>query len=307
MNRHLTTVAAGIVVWMTCLGVLRAETIGVPNGSFESPATTYVIPRVNLWQKSPKPDSYDESGGFLWDQLAGVFLNTPPASADHLDNCEARQAVYLFAVPQVALFQDYDSTDWSHTAPLHAFEATFEVGKSYDLTVGINGGGGGMPVGSSFEISLYYRDGVSNLVTVAATTITNSLDAFPNRTHLTDYRVHVRTVQTTDAWTGRHIGVRLLSTVSADLQGGYWDLDNVRLTTLAEPKFAINLAAESSGLRLSWPSVVGYQYQVNISEDLVAWSDYDAPLAGTGGELSELIPPAGRPRSFFRVQAALAP
>ena len=41
-----------------------------------------------------------------------------------------------------------------------------------------------------------------------------------------------------DPWAGRHIGVRLLSTVGFDLMGGYWDLDNIRLTATGGPALA---------------------------------------------------------------------
>jgi hypothetical protein len=133
------------------------------------------------------------------------------------------------------LFQDYDSVDWNDAAPTHAFNARFEVGKSYTLTVGINGGGGAMFPGVTMECSLYYRDAASNKVTVIATSITNTLENFPNHMHLSDYQVQVPTVKATDAWAGRSIGIHLLSTVTTNLQGGYWDLDHVRLSSVLQP------------------------------------------------------------------------
>ena len=33
----------------------------------------------------------------------------------------------------------------------------------------------------------------------------------------------------TVAWAGQHMGIQFKSTVSTNTQGGYWDLDNVRL------------------------------------------------------------------------------
>jgi len=36
-------------------------------------------------------------------------------------------------------------------------------------------------------------------------------------------------VRSNDAWADQNIGIRFLSTVSTNLQGGYWDLDNIRL------------------------------------------------------------------------------
>jgi hypothetical protein len=46
----------------------------------------------------------------------------------------------LFAVPEVGLLQDYNSLSGTNTTPTHAFNATFDVGKSYALTIGIMGG-----------------------------------------------------------------------------------------------------------------------------------------------------------------------
>src|SRR5262245_57928385 len=112
---------------------LGAETIGVPNASFESPSTTFVNINIDFWQKTSKPVGYDESGGFLWTQLTGAFKNTPSGSADHIDNCDGDQAAWLFAVPEVGLFQDYDSVDWNDPVPTHAFNATYRAGKAYRL------------------------------------------------------------------------------------------------------------------------------------------------------------------------------
>jgi len=226
---------AGMVVLGAWFGTLRAGTIVVPNGSFETPATTFVDTHIDSWQKAPKPAWYVEGGGFTWDQLTGVFANTAPTSPDHIDNCDGNQAMWMFAVPEVGLFQDYNSIDWAHTTPPHDFNAVFEPGKSYHLTVGVIGGGGGMLPGASLEVSLYYRDGASNIVTVATTRITNSPATFSNTTHLVDFQVDVPAVKIGDAWAGQNIGIRMVSTVSSNLEGGYWDLDNVRLMSVIEP------------------------------------------------------------------------
>ena len=125
-----------------CTQGLFAEAIVVPNGSFESPSTPYVSINIDSWQKSPKPDDYIEAGGFLWTQLTGIFKNSSPGSSDYIDNCDGAQALWLFAVPEVALFQDYDSFDWHNQPPSHQFNATFTIGRSYHLRVGVIGTGG---------------------------------------------------------------------------------------------------------------------------------------------------------------------
>lgn len=239
MKFHLTKLAA---LGGLALGMLRATgaPINVPNNSFESPTNDFVNIVFNSWQKTPKPDWYVEGSGFYWAQLTGAFLNTATNSPTHIWNCDGKQAIWLFAVPEVGLFQDYASIGSNETVPSYAFDAIYEPGKSYQLTVGLFGGGAGgnygMLLGATLELSLYYRDANSNRVTVAATTVTNSAELFPSNTNFVDFTVTVPTVRASDPWAGQHIGIQLLSTVPPELQGGYWDLDNVRLTSTLAPQ-----------------------------------------------------------------------
>jgi hypothetical protein len=110
---------------------------------------------------------------------------------------------------------------------LRDFDVTYEVGRSYHLTVGVIGNGGGMSNGVTMELSLYYRDG-TNTPTVSATTVTNSAATFGGRTNLIDYSVHTPAVKAGDPWAGKKIGIRFVSTEFV-YPYGYWDLDNVRL------------------------------------------------------------------------------
>jgi hypothetical protein len=216
----------------------------VPNYSFESPANSFASPEMDAWQKSPEPFWWSPTNG-PWGQLVGQFLNPPGDSPGHIDNMEGQQAAFLFALPEVYVFQDYNSLSGTNTAPSHDFNATFEAGKSYALTVGVLGGGGGMTNGVPFEISLYYRDGSSNMVTVGATTITNSAEQFPTNTYFTDFQVMVPTVKSNDAWAGKNIGIKLASLADFALQGGYWDVDNVRLTESVLPNNSFESPANS--------------------------------------------------------------
>ncbi|MEI7729312.1 MAG: hypothetical protein WCO56_07055 [Verrucomicrobiota bacterium] len=234
MNSQRIRLAVGSLLIAANLSSLWAGSINLPNASFESPVTAFVTINFDAWQKTDKPEGYDESGGFLWTQLVGAFKNTALGSADHIHNCDGGQAIWLFAVPQTGLFQDYDSKAWNDSLPSHSFNAIFEAGKSYQLTVGVIGGGGGMLEGATMEIALYYRDAASNMVTVAATSVTNSLLLFPTTTNFVDIQARVPTVKPSDPWSGRHLGVRMFSTVSAEVQGGYWDLDNVRLSSICD-------------------------------------------------------------------------
>jgi hypothetical protein len=215
-------------------GLSRAETLPIPNASFESPQTAFADPRVDAWQETPKPFWFEETPQNQWDFLTGVFLNTAPGSVDHIDNVDGNQALFLFAVPEAGLFQDYDSTNWANPTPTHAFDARFEVGKGYRLIVGLMGAG---PIaqGATLMIGLYYRDAASNRVAVAATHILYTNAVFTNATHFLDFQVDVPPVRAADAWANQHIGVQMLSTVDPSLANGYWDIDNVRLTSYREP------------------------------------------------------------------------
>src|SRR5207247_7492957 len=127
------------------------------------------------------------------------------------------QAALLVALPGVVLFHDYNSTYGTNAISTHDFNAKFEVGKSYHLTVGVIGGGGGMSNGVTLELSLYYRDGASNQVKVGSTSITNTPTTFSNSTHFVDFAVQVPAVKAGDAWAGQYMGGQLLSTVGLDV------------------------------------------------------------------------------------------
>src|SRR4030095_9182750 len=137
---------------------------------------------------------------------------------------------FLFALPDVAIYQDYTTVMGTNATASRPLNAQFEAGKSYALTVGVLGGGGSMTNDATLEIALYCRDASNNVVTVGATTITNSKSLFPTNTFFTDFQVRIPLVKATDPWAGKRIGIRVASTVGFDKRGGYWDLDNVRLT-----------------------------------------------------------------------------
>src|SRR5215831_18699284 len=111
---------------------LPAATIFIPNNSFESPVTDFASPAMDSWGKAPQPAWYqDPTGMFPWEALMGQFLNTTNGSPDHIDNVDGSQAAFLFASPDVAIFQDYTSISGSGATTSHPFNAQFEAGKSY--------------------------------------------------------------------------------------------------------------------------------------------------------------------------------
>ena len=274
----------------------------MPNASFELPTTTYATPFIDSWQQNPQPDINDQST-----LQTGVFLNTTPPDPYHIDNCDGNQAVFLFATPQTAVFQDYDTTDYANPTPMHAFSATFDVGKSYTLTVGVLGGTNlayPMQEGTTLELSLYYRDSASNKITVAATSVTNSAAIFSNATHFIDFGVRVPTVKARDPCAGRYIGVQLLSTVGFDLMGGYWDLDNVRLSSTVTPTL-LSPVSTNAQFTFTLQSEPGLRFEIlastNTAFALSNWTSLGT-LTNTTGATSFLDPATNLNRRFYRAR-----
>ena len=295
MSRYLSTLTTAVLT--LAAGALEAGPVAIPNASFESPTTLYAGPFVDSWQQAPSPYS----------QQTGVFLNLPPGDPSHITNCDGAQAAFFFASQQVALFQDYDSTDYTNSTPTHAFDAAFEVGKSYTLTVGVIGGTNlaiPMQEGATLELSLYYRDNAGDKHTAAATTITNSGAAFGLPRQFVDYHVHLPTVQPGDAWAGRHIGVQFLSTVSPELEGGYWDLDNVRLFSAGAPAL-LDPVWTNGQFTFSLESDPGLRFEILATADLTLplsnWTSLGT-LTNTTGTAAFLDPDPLSARRFYQAR-----
>ena len=285
--------------------VRLVEEIIVPNNSFESPVVPevnpYAIPDLNAWEKSASPVWYDPSQNYdtPWADLMGTFYNAPTNT--FIDNCDGVQAAFLFALPGVAIFQDYNSKDDSSTNATHAFNVAYTVGKAYTLTVGVIGGGGGMPPGATLQLSLYYRDAFSNQVIVAATTITNSATLFPTTTHLVDFQVQIPNILSTDPWAGQNLGIQLLSTVDFAHAGGYWDVDDVRLTEVVAPQFA-NPVWTGGNFNLTLQSDPGTHFEILGMPDMTsppsAWTRL-VTFTNTTGAIVFSDPVTGLDRRFY--------
>ena len=306
----ITAVALGLATLALSSAPLCAGTIAVPNASFESPVippvTPYAGPDMDDWQKSPQPAWYDPGQNGPWDWLMGTFYNVPSPST-FINNCDGTQAAFLFAVPEVAIFQDYDSVSGTNTNPSHAFNALYNTNCAYTLTVGIIGGVSGNPPlydGATLRLSLYYRDAASNMVTVAATTVTNTAQLFPSNTHFVDFSVYIAGVRASDAWAGQNIGVQIASTVGFDKAGGYWDLDNVRLIETPLPALtAPRLVNSQFGFTLR--SQPGLRFEVlaatNLSLPLSNWASLGT-LTNESGVTMFLDPDANFSRRFYRAR-----
>ena len=286
--------------------VVHAGAVYVPNSSFElpvvPPVSPYAIPDMADWEKSAQPVWYDPSQNYdtPWADLMGTFYNVP-FPGEFIDNCDGNQAAFIFASPGAAIFQDYNSVDDASTNASHAFNARFNVGRSYNLAVGVIGGGGGMQPGATLQLSLYYRDASSNMVIVAATTITNSTTLFPTNTHLVDFQVQVPTVQPGAAWAGQNIGVQIASTVGFDIPGGYWDVDNVRLSEVVTPQLS-NPVWTGGHFNLTLQSEPGTHFEIlgtsDISLPLSGWTSL-VTLTNVTGTISFSDPATGSNLRFY--------
>jgi hypothetical protein len=260
-----------------------------------------------------------------------LFINAP-GTPDFISNAEGNQLAYIFADPQVGIFQDVNSTDWSNGVPTHAFNRKFVPGKSYGLLAGLTSSQEEpLTNGSTIELSLYYRDASNNMVTVAATTVTYSTNSFPILTNLRTFATIVPEVKPTDAWAGKNIGIKIATTTLPQLSGGVWDVDNVRLnefvpTTVSQPrvaggKFGFTLHSEPgasitilgadslTGSSGSWTNVVTITNQTGT----VSFVDTNAnlnehfytvrQLAGVApsGAPPSLPPPPPLPRSIGKL------
>jgi hypothetical protein len=235
---------------------LRAGTFYVPNYSFESPPTQTEEPQITSWQETPQPADLD-TNYFTWNQMLGVFANLPSAYPGSITNCDGNQLAFMFAYPQLGIFQDYNSIDGFSSSPIYAFNAKFQQGKSYRLTVGLTSSSyEPLNQGSTLQLSLYYRDASSNMVTVANTTVTYDTNVFTNLDALIDFNVTITNVQASDAWAGKNIGIEIVSTVAPENLGGVWDMDNVRLT---EAVYVPNFSFESPATQTEEPQITSWQ------------------------------------------------
>jgi hypothetical protein len=219
-NRVTGLTGLALAGWIG-ISVVHATPVTVTNPSFELPSTGFVDTAVEGWNKTPAPIWFDptSSGGITWDQLSGVFANPPVGQPTRKTNIDGSQALYLFALPTAGLTQ--------------SLAATYQAGVSYELTVGVTGGGGGMPEGTTLLLGLYYLDG-ANPVNLGVTLVSYSAAAFPTTSSFKDYSVILPVALGGEAWLGKSIGVQIISAGGTGV--GYWDVDNVRLEATVVPE-----------------------------------------------------------------------
>jgi hypothetical protein len=182
---------------------VQADSIPVANHSFETPvvpfAEPYALPYAPSWIELDNDTDFSAN--------TGVFLNVTGIA-----NTDANQLAFLGSEEGNAFLQD--------------LAATYQSGKSYKITVGVCISAQYPPPDpNALALSFYYDDPVSdpNCYFKTASQPPSNLTA----TALKDFSVYLPTVQADDAWAGEYIGIAIRATGP---MGGYWDLDNVRVT-----------------------------------------------------------------------------
>ena len=267
--------------------VRLTEAVYVPNASFEAPVVPQFGPVVDVWTKAPQPPTFDPNVFGSWDNLAGLFVNFP-GTPYSIDNAAGNQLAFLFSYPQVGLFQDLN--------------ARFEPGAAYTFTAGLTTSiVEPLTPGAQLLLSVYYRDGAGNPVTLGATTVTYATNVFTNATHLLDFSVSLPGVRPSDPWAGKPIGVQLMSIVDPFLIGGVWDVENVRLVDTVAPAL-VNAAITAGQFQSTVRSEPGMRFEVLASTDLAtpvtAWTSLGSVTNTTGTSVFTDAAPVGSRRFY---------
>jgi hypothetical protein len=195
--------------------------IPLGNASFESPTVTpaqVASPIVDVW-KTDGPTKIDVGGGVMVNPNTGIFPNSPAASPDHIDNVDGNQAAYIGA---------QTGNEFSQT-----LTNTFQANQAYTVTLGVAHSFGQPPSATaSLRFALFYLDGTNQRHIVMSRDVVNDAATAISATHLLDFTTTSSILAANDAAVGKPIGV-LLTTIGP--VGGFFDMDNVRLSAVPEP------------------------------------------------------------------------
>jgi hypothetical protein len=213
-----------------------AETILVPNGSFEDPV---LAPRGIGGYSGLDWQCPDYAGN---GQLSAIY-NSPADNpyGTYITNQDGSNLCLFMGVvnPElpaaVQIYQD--------------LAATYEVGKSYTFTMGIarRSDEPGSDT-DALELRLFSRNVPG--FTIAATPVTKAGLLYDAVTY---YSVSIPEVQATDLWANQNIGIWVSTTVGPQLgqPSGAWILDNASITATAVPEptsFCLLIGAAIAGL-----------------------------------------------------------
>jgi len=196
--------------------------IAIENASFEAPVVDpngfSALPFVDGWIELDL-DSETSTN-------TGVFANPAPGTPGRLINSDGSQLAFLGSQTGNALEQE--------------LTRTYKVGYDYRLTAAVGVSGLFPPLmvepADTLELVLYYREG-PNTVDIECEVVTAT---GLSSVELRDFSFYLPTVEPGDAWAGMTIGVALRA---AGMPGGFWDLDNVRLTEALPVSIAVENAS----------------------------------------------------------------
>ena len=108
-----------------------------------------------------------------------------------------------------------------------------------------------------------------------------------------------------DAWAGQHIGISLLSTSRTNLNAeGYWDLDNVRLTSTLAPTL-LNPARTNNQFQFTLQSEPGMILEIlaatNAALPALNWSSLGI-VTNTTGTIPFIDTAANFDQRFYRAR-----
>ena len=130
---HIRTSLYFLLAFLLLASPAWSQSIAVANYGFASPFTSYAAPGATGWVQSPQP-SWWTGTAQDWADSFGVFKNVPYQWIDNLvpsgGTSVHQQAAFMFDDPGMTASQ--------------LLTNTYQIGQSYQLTVGIAGGGYGM-------------------------------------------------------------------------------------------------------------------------------------------------------------------
>ncbi|HOK65941.1 MAG TPA: hypothetical protein PK054_01070 [Anaerohalosphaeraceae bacterium] len=200
----------GLGILVVLAAAAQGASLFVANHSFEIPIIDpvqnpfYAIPIAPFWTELDLDPLYSSN--------TGTFLNTEPNSpaGDHIFNADGAQLAFLNTA--------------SGNAFLQTLASVFQVGRSYRLLVDVCPSTRFPPRAEEpmdyLSIGFYAGADANDFHTVL---VPGSAIV---RNHLRTFTLYLPTVQESDPWAGKAVGIALRAVGQG---GGYWDLDNVRV------------------------------------------------------------------------------
>jgi hypothetical protein len=200
------TVISMMLVLCSIANATPINIIPILNHSFENP----VVEPVGPYSYPVVADWIEVDNDTLYGTNTGVFLNLDGITGVHGD-----QLAFLGGETGNALRQDLSDI--------------YMMGNSYRLTVGACVSDPYPPLQDSvLQLALYYQSGLNQIDIASISIPVYSLSS----SALEDFSVTIPTVQLSDPWLNKDIGITIRSNGP---MGGYWEIDNVRLEYVPEP------------------------------------------------------------------------